>query len=98
MGANIRALRSRQPDSPILIRYAEIARWLTRRIDAQAEDGAAWINQLVAFLQFPKLSALKVPAAHVGEIVARAQESSSMKANPIELNAEELTAALSEAL
>jgi alcohol dehydrogenase class IV len=98
MGANIRALRSRQPDSPALIRYAEIARWLTRRIDAQAEDGAVWINHLVSTLQLPKLSALKVPVARAAEVVTRAMETNSMKTNPIELSVEEITAALNEAL
>ncbi len=98
MAANIKALRARRSDSPALVRYSEIARWLTRRIDAQAEDGAAWISHLSQSLLLPKLSALKVPAARAGDIVTRAMEASSMKTNPIELYAEELAAALAEAL
>jgi len=98
MAANIRALRSRAPQSPALVRYAEIARWLTVRGDAPLEQGVEWVRSLVTALGIPRLSAYGLAPAQVPEIVARAQQASSMKANPVVLTAEELSAALIEAI
>ena len=97
MAANIRALRSRAPQSPALVRYTEIACWLTDRGDAPGERGVEWVRSLVATLGIPRLSAYGIAPAKVPEIVARAQQASSMKANPVVLTAEELSAALTEA-
>jgi alcohol dehydrogenase class IV len=98
MAANIRALRSRAPQSPALGRYAEIARWLTARGDAHLEQGIEWMRSLVTALGIPRLSAYGMTATQIGEIVARAQQASSMQANPVVLTAEELSAALVEAI
>jgi alcohol dehydrogenase class IV len=98
MAANIRALRSRAPQSPALIRYAEIARWLNGRNDASDEHGVEWVRSLVATLGIPRLSAYGIAPAQIPEIVARAQQASSMKANPVALTTEELSAALVEAI
>jgi alcohol dehydrogenase class IV len=98
MTANIRALRSRAPQSPVLGRYAEVARWLTGRGDAPPEQGVEWVRSLVTTLGIPRLSAYGIAPARFPEIVARAQQASSMKANPVILTAEELSAALIEAI
>ena len=98
MAANIRALRSRAPQNPALGRYAEIARWLTSRNDASDELGVEWVRSLVATLGIPRLSAYGIARAQVAEIVAPAQQASSMKANPLVLTAEELSTALTEAI
>jgi len=98
MAANIRALRNRAPQSPALVRYAEIARWLTGRDDASHEHGVEWVRSLVATLGIPRLFAYGVAPAQIPAIVARAQQASSMKANPVVLTAEELSAALVEAI
>ena len=98
MAANIRALRSRAPQSLALARYTEIACWLTGRNDASHERGVEWVRALVTALGIPRLSAYGIAPAQVPEIVARAQQASSMKANPVVLTAEELSAALAEAI
>ena len=53
--ANVRALRERDASSPALARYDEVARILTGRPAARAEDGAAWLRALGAELEIPPL-------------------------------------------
>jgi alcohol dehydrogenase class IV len=98
MAANIRALQDRAPQNPALGRYAEIARWLTGQGDSPPEHGVEWVRSLVATLGIPRLSAYGIARAQVAEIVAPAQQASSMKANPLVLTAEELSTALTEAI
>ena len=98
MRANIEALRRRAPESRNLIRYAEIARILTQSAEAMAEDGAAWVQQLVRTLQIPPLGQYGITQQHLGELVEKAERASSMKANPIVLTRDELTAMLAAAL
>ncbi len=98
MEANLRALRRRQPQSPALERYAEIARILTGRSDAAAEDGAAWVRALVGELSIPALSAYGLRREHVPALVEKARRASSMKGNPIELTPEELSEILTRAI
>jgi alcohol dehydrogenase class IV len=97
MAANIRALRERAPDSAALQRYREIARMLTGNVDATPEDGAAWADDLCRRLRIPPLRTYRVTAAHVAELVNKAAQASSMKANPIVLTTEELTRVLESA-
>ena len=98
MEANLRAVRMRQPQSPALVRYAEIARILTGRSDAAAEDGAAWVRALVGELGIPTLSAYGLRREHVPGVVEKARRASSMKGNPIELTPEELSEVLAKAI
>jgi len=94
MAANIAALRARAPGSQALLRYGEIASWLTGRAKAKPEAGLRHIEALVAKLQIPTLSAYGVRLEDFHEIVAQAQRASSMKANPLVLTAEELSGVL----
>ena len=98
MAANLCALRARAGRSDALGRYAEVARWLTGRPDASADDGVAWVQALVSGLGIPRLSAYGVTAGDVPEIAGRARSVSSMKANPIVLELDELERALAAAL
>ena len=97
MQANIRALRARAPESLSLVRYAEIASILTRNAAATAEDGAAWVRQLVSQLGIPPLRQYGIAQQHFGELVEKAERASSMKANPTVLTREELNAVLAAA-
>ena len=65
---------------------------------ATAEDGIKWIAGLCRDLQVPPLSALGVAEKDFSALVANAQRASSMKTNPVELMAEELTQILHAAL
>ena len=95
---NLRALRQRAPESDALRRYEEIARLLTGRATASADDGQAWVATLIRDLQIPPLGSYGVRGEHVAEVVGKAAIASSMKANPIALTAEELTETLRAAI
>jgi alcohol dehydrogenase class IV len=95
---NIQALRARDPRGPGLERYTEVARLLTGRPSASADDTAPWLASLVEELQVPSLRQYGLTPAAIPELVASAQRSSSMKGNPIELTLEELSATLEAAL
>ena len=87
---NVRALRARASDSPALARYDEVARTITGRADARAEDGADWLRSLVDELEIPMLSTYGVVAGDIARVVEKARKASSMQGNPIELTEEEL--------
>ncbi len=98
MKANIRALRARDPSSPLLERYAQTAAILTGQADAKPEDGADWAAGLSRALKISPLSSYGLRADHVEEICAKAQKASSMQGNSIELTPAELQEILTEAL
>jgi alcohol dehydrogenase class IV len=89
--ANTRALESREPRSPALARYREIAGIVTGRADAGSAELVAWIEALVAALAIPGLSRWGVGEADLPTLVAKARAASSMKGNPIVLDDRELT-------
>jgi alcohol dehydrogenase class IV len=92
MAANVAALRARAPQHPALERYSAIARLLTGRHDATAEDGIHWVNALCNELNVPALRAWGVTEADLPGVVEKATSASSMKANPLPLTSEELLA------
>ena len=98
MAANIRALRQRAPDSAALSRYDEVARLLTGNAGATADDGVDWVRKLVSDLQIPRLGEYGVREEHVEDVVAKAANASSMKANPITLTPDELAETLRAAI
>lgn len=97
MEANVRALTQRAPSHPALTRYGEIARLVTGKPGAVAQDGIEWVRRLVADLGIPPLGLYGIRAEHSAELVAKASQASSMKANPIELTAAELGEVLDQA-
>lgn len=98
MAANVRALRERQPASPVLARFGEIARLLTDRPQATAEDGIAWVRELCRTVAIPPLRTYGVNEGDIPAVVEKAALASSIKANPIVLTREELAGALAAAL
>jgi len=95
---NVAALRQRAADSPVLARYAEVARILTGRPDAAPEDAAGWVGDLAEALSIPGLSAHGLAPGDLETAVAQARKASSMRGNPIELTDEELHRILEGAL
>ena len=91
---NVRALRARAPASPALDRYDEVARVVTGKHSARAEDAARWLRDLVEDLGVPKLSAYGVSDEDVSRVVDTARQASSMQGNPIGLTDDELEEAL----
>jgi len=97
IAANIAALRARAPQHPALERYVAIARLLTGRNDARAEDGIHWVHALSVELNVPALRAWGITQADLPVVVDRAAHASSMQANPIPLTGEELLAVVTAA-
>lgn len=97
MAANLAALRTRAPDHAALRRYDVVARLLTDRPGATADDGVTWVGNLREQLGIQTLSALGVARTEFPAIVEAAARASSMKANPIALTPAELEAILAAA-
>jgi alcohol dehydrogenase class IV len=95
---NIAALRAREPENPALERHAEVARILTGRASATADDAGPWLRALVDELEVPPLARYGLTRASVDRIVENAKRASSMQGNPIVLTSDELTATLEAAL
>lgn len=98
METNIRALRERESESQSLSRYKEVARLLTNLANPKEEDGIAWVRNAVVELHIPPLSTYGIGPKHTATLVEKATNASSMKANPIALTANELSATLERAL
>ena len=98
MDVNVRALRERQPDNPVLKRYDEVAVMLTGNTKATASDGVAWVQELGRTLRIPPLSAYGVKPADVDGLVEKSAVASSMKPNPIKLTDGELREILTRAM
>jgi len=94
---NLKALRERAADSPVLARYAEVAQILTGASTAEAEDAIGWLHALCADLNVPSLAHYGIREADFPTIVAQAQQASSMRGNPIALTDTELTDVLRRA-
>jgi alcohol dehydrogenase class IV len=92
---NLRACRERSPG--LLDRFAVIARVLTERPDAGPEDAVTSVRELCDDLRIPGLRQYGVREADLPEISARAAKASSMKANPVPLNPEEILEVVSRA-
>ena len=87
MAANLEACRDR----------LRIVAWLlTGNTSATAEDGIEWVRQLSRDLSIPALSTYGVTDSP--ELVQRAAQASSMKANPVALSTEQLHQVLRAAL
>lgn len=98
MEANIRVLRQRGEGDGPLARYRDVARLLTGSPKADAEDGMAWVRELVAELAIPPLSRFGMTAVDIPIVIARAKQASSMKGNPVVLPDDELAAILADAV
>jgi alcohol dehydrogenase class IV len=98
LAVNLSALRERAADHPALARFDEVARLLTGRATASAEDGIAWIEQLVQDCAIPGLASYGVTEEHGPELIRKGAQASSMKGNPIPLRPEELQTILTRAM
>ena len=97
MAANVAALQARVPQHPALERYAVVARLLTGRNDATAEDGIHWVRSLCIELNIPALRSWGITEADLPGIVKEAAHASSMQANTLPLTDEELLALVAAA-
>ena len=98
MAINVGALNARQPDSPALRRYDEVAQILTGNPHAAATDGADWVLRLCAELRLPPLGDYGLQEADFPMLIDKAARASSMQGNPIRLTEEEMAEILKRAL
>src|SRR5262249_5234698 len=98
VATNVRALREREPASPLLARFDVVARVLTGQSDAGAEDGVAFLGELAHELGVPGLSSYGMSEEHVAVVADKAAAASSMKGNPLPLTPAELEDILTQAL
>lgn len=96
--ANVRTLQSGAPGSPVLDRYAEVARLLTGDAGASVQDGLAWIRETLTLLGVSGLAGFGLGREDADDIAAKALTSSSMQGNPVALSQGQLKAVLLEAL
>jgi alcohol dehydrogenase class IV len=103
--ANVQALRSGPPGpadvawyAEVAARYAEVARLLTGRGDAVADDGVAWIRDTVTRLDVRGLGSFGLGPQHAGDVAAKASKSSSMRGNPVRLAQDALKTVFLQAL
>jgi alcohol dehydrogenase class IV len=98
MRVNVAALRARAPASPVLERYSEVARLLSGRADASADDGVRWVEELTRALEIASLSSYGITSADFPTLIEKAKLASSMQGNPIALDDHELAEILESAL
>jgi alcohol dehydrogenase class IV len=79
-------------------RFEEIARRLTGNSAAKAADGVVWVENLARDLAIPGLGSYGLRAGDFAELIAKAKNASSMRANPVALSDAELTEILQTAL
>jgi len=94
---NVKALKARAPDSPLTVRFKELAELFTGNTSAQADDGVVWIKELCRILAAPHLEELGLDKEDFSTVIKKAKKSSSMKGNPIELTDEELSSIIKAA-
>ncbi len=71
-------------------RMIEVARLLTGRPAASAEDGIGWLHELVARLGIPSLRTYGLEPAQFEGLAVAALGASSMKANPVQLSKDQV--------
>jgi alcohol dehydrogenase class IV len=98
MDMNIRALRKRMPESDALRRYDTLGHLLLNKTGATADDAVRWVRDLCQTLNVSTLGKIGIQANDIKVLVEKAQQANSMKANPIALEADELTEILKAAL
>lgn len=92
---NLEAMKEKKLD---IAKFDELARILTGRAMAKADDAAVWVENLVAELNIPLLGSLGVNENHFAELVRKAKKASSMKGNPVTLTDDQLTWILAKSL
>lgn len=97
MEMNIQVLTEQKMENQLL-KFHKVAHILTGNNKATATDGILWAKELVRMLHIPPLSKFGVTPKHFAGLVAKAQNASSMKGNPVKLSPAQLTSVLEKSL
>jgi alcohol dehydrogenase class IV len=98
METNLTALQARQPNSPVIPRYAEVARLVTGDANASAETGVIWVKALCQTLGIRPLREFDLNPKDFPTLVELSRKASSMKGNPLILTDMELMTILENAV
>jgi alcohol dehydrogenase class IV len=95
---NINALKQKEPENPVLIRYQLLSQWITGNALATLQEGSRWLYGLSEKLKVPPLGDYGVSKADIPIILEKARLSSSMKGNPVKLTDQEMANILIHAI
>jgi len=90
MEVNIKALNQRDSENNSFKRYHEIFQIVTGNSNVSIKAGLEWFGELHDRLQIPSLKKLGIEKDNFLDIIQQSKVASSMKANPIVLNDDEL--------
>ena len=88
---NERLLGKRYSNHECHLRLKELTHMITGNQDAEFCEALAWISQTVDLLEIPGLSSYGLNAKEVPSLVEKSMKASSMKGNPIQFSATEIT-------
>ncbi|MHA2365700.1 MAG: iron-containing alcohol dehydrogenase [Candidatus Hodarchaeales archaeon] len=92
---NIQALKERNPENQVLLKYARISELLTGQthdsLNLAYEDLIDYLHKLSKLLDIPSLGKWPISVEDYPKIVEKAKNASSMTYNPIKLTDNELT-------
>lgn len=98
IAANVNALQEKNPESPTLAKFKDVARWLTGSPSAGVVELVQWLHELSRDLNIPSLSTYGLGRHQVPELITRSQKASSMQTNPAALTKTELHEILDKAI
>lgn len=98
MRVNLDVERRREPRSPVIARFATVARWLTGDPASTADEGIAWLEALRQDLGIPRLAHYGITPAEAPWLVEAASRASSMRGNCVALEARDLLDVLDRAM
>ncbi len=98
MHFNVAALRKADSRHPVLARYRRVAALVCGDENASIEEGIAWVKALCADLAIAPLRVYGITTAHLPGLAEKASRASSMKANPVVLEMEDLVALAAAAI
>jgi alcohol dehydrogenase class IV len=87
---NYNALTTRDPENPAIVKMEEAAKIILNDENGTIEDALDRLKNLCAQMFVPGLSEFGIKGSDFPAIVAKAQQASSMKGNPIQLTDQEL--------
>ena len=93
--ANTTLLENQDPKSPFLARYKDLARWVTEEADiSRLVD---WVRALLEKTGLDSAPATLPPDFSLAKLVEASQKASSMKTNPVDLDARQLSGIITAA-
>jgi hypothetical protein len=79
MDVNLKALHSRQPESPVIARFKKVACLLTGNGFASAEDGIVWVRNLCQDMDIRPLATYGLKVENFPMLISQARTAISMK-------------------